>query len=154
MLLEDRGEVALGDVALKGAVAEDDAAFLGVGRGELVTPLHDPQGQWLGIGRLDLRREAGEEHAAADAFHLFARDLLRLDRDAEIEAGLEEDVVDEIVVGAVGLNVVDRFGDRRGDILRGRIPRLDIAGVELEDAEAEVTLKQCRSFGYSLGCLA
>ena len=77
MLLQDGGQVALGHVIGKGAVAEHTG---GVARGSLLlVPGHDAQGQRLGIGHGDAGVQAGHQHAAADAVNGLAGDAFVLD---------------------------------------------------------------------------
>ena len=65
MLLEDGGEVGLGHIVGKGAVAEDHGAF--TRRSQCLVPLDDAEGQRLDFLAGDLRGEADEEGARADA---------------------------------------------------------------------------------------
>ena len=63
--MEDGGEVGLGYIVGKGAIAEDHLCF--ARRGQLLVPLHDTERQWLHLGGGDLRGEANEESARAES---------------------------------------------------------------------------------------
>ena len=108
------------------------------GRGEFLVPLDDALRQRLHLAALDLLGEAGDQDAAADGVHVLAGDRARLDGHAEVEAELEQQLVEDVRLGAVGLQVLDGVEQRLVEVVAVRLPRADVAGVELEDAEAEV----------------
>ena len=61
-----------------------------------------------------------------------------LDGHGQVEAELEEQLEEDVLLGAVGLQVLDVIFQRLLEVVAVRFPRPDVAGVELEDAEAEV----------------
>ena len=62
-----------------------------------------------------------------------------LDGHAEVEAELEQQLEEDVRLGAVGLQVLDGSSSSVcARFVAVRLPRPDVAGVELEDAEAEV----------------
>ena len=61
-----------------------------------------------------------------------------LDGHAEVEAELEQQLVEHVRLGAVGLQVLHGVEQRLVEVVAVRLPRADVAGVELEDAEAEI----------------
>src|SRR5690606_13084395 len=61
-----------------------------------------------------------------------------LDGDAEVEAELEEQLVQHIGLGAIGLDVLHGVEERLAKVIAVRLPCTDVAGIELEDTEAEV----------------
>ena len=90
------------------------------------------------LRRGDLSGEADEQHAAADAVHGLAGDRLLLDGHAEVEAELEQQLEEDVLLGAVGLRGVRRWSSSvSAEFVAVRLPCPDVAGVELEDAKAE-----------------
>ena len=140
MLLEDGGDVGLGHVVGEGAVAEDHGAL--ARWGQRLVPVHDAEGQRLDFLSGDLRGEADEQRAGADAVDGLASEGLLLDGHGQVEAELEEQLEEDIRLGAVGLEVLDRFFERLREVLAVRFPRPNVTGGQLEDAEAEVAGKQ------------
>ena len=69
---------------------------------------------------------------------VFAGDGLLLDRNGQVEAELEQQLEEDVLLGAVGLQVLDGLFKRLRKIVAVRFPGPDVAGGELEDAEAEV----------------
>jgi hypothetical protein len=69
-------------------------------------------------------------------------DLLLFNGHAEVEAELEEQLEEDVLLGAVGLEVLDGGFKGFGELVAVRLPRLDVAAGELEDAEAEVAREQ------------
>ena len=82
--------------------------------------------------------EADEKRARADAVDGLAGDGLLLDGHGEVEAEFEQQLEEDVRLGAVGLEVLDGGFERFGKVLAVRLPRPDVAGGQLEDAEAEV----------------
>ncbi len=82
--------------------------------------------------------EAGDQRAAADGAHGLARDGPGLDGHAEIVSELEQKLVKDIFLTSVRFDVVDAVEQRTFEIVAVRLPRADVGGIELEDAEAEV----------------
>ena len=145
VLLEDGGEVGLGHVVGEGAVAEDDGGFSG--GLQCLVPRHEAEGQRLHVGLRDGGREADEQRAAADGVDVMrllrgSATCFRLDGHAEVEAELEEQLEEDVLLGAVGLEVLDGGFEGLGEVVAVRLPRPDVAAGELEDAEAEVAREQ------------
>ena len=93
------------------------------GRGQCLVPLHDTLRQRLHLARGDLLGEAGEQHAAADRCGLsLPAIVLLLDRHAEVEAELEQQLEEDVRLGAVGLQVLDGIVERLGRDRRGPAP--------------------------------
>ena len=67
MLLQNGGEVGLGHVVRKGAVAEHAGCV--AGRDEFFVPSHDALRQGFHLVAADCRREAGHQHTAANRMH-------------------------------------------------------------------------------------
>ena len=59
----------------------------------------------------------------------------------QVEAELEQQLEEDVLLGAVGLEVLDGVFERFGEVLAVRLPRPNVAGGKLEDAEAEVARK-------------
>ena len=75
-------------------------------------PLDHAQGQWLNFFAGDLRGKTDKKGAGADAVNGLAGDRLLFDGDAEIEAELKEQFVEDVLLGAVGLEVLHRIEQR------------------------------------------
>lgn len=145
MLLEDGGEVGLGHVVGKGTVPEDDGGFSG--GFQCLVPGHEAEGQRLHVALRDGGREADERRAAADGVDFLrllhsSFDLLPFNRRAEVEAELEEQLEEDVLLGAVGLEVFNGGFEGFDDVLAVRLPRPNVAAGKLEDAEAEVAREQ------------
>src|SRR5690606_15944500 len=70
--------------------------------------------------------------------HFLVGERARLDGDAEVEAELEQQLVQHIGLGAIGLDVLHGVEERLVKVVAVGLPRADVAGIELEDAKAEV----------------
>src|ERR1035437_3431227 len=75
VLLEDRGQVRLGHIVEKRAVAEDNHAF--ASRRKIPTPLNNPERQGLDVLASDRFRKADQQRSRADAMDRLPRDRLR-----------------------------------------------------------------------------
>ena len=72
-----------------------------------------------------------------------AASLLRLDCDIELQAGLEDQLVEQVIVLGVGAHIVDEVQQLLLELrypIDLRVPDLEIALVELEDLEAGIEL--------------
>ena len=101
-------------------------------------PLSNSESQRLDLLPGDLLVEAGDQRPGADGAHGLARDGPGLDRHAEIVSELEQQLVKNIFLTSVRFDVVDAVEQRTFEIVAVRLPRADVGGIELEDAEAEV----------------
>ena len=70
-------------------------------------------------------------------------DLPRFNGHAEVEAELEQQLEEDVLLRAVGLEVLDGGFEGFGELLAVRLPRPDVAAGELEDTEAEVARRTC-----------
>ena len=97
MLLQNGGDVGLGNIIFEGTVAEDHR---GVARGfELLMPLGNTEGQWLDVSPSDLLVKAGDQRTGSDGAHGLANDGPGLDRYAKVEAQLEQQLAADVVLG-------------------------------------------------------
>ena len=71
-------------------------------------------------------------------------------RHAEVEAELEEQLEEDVLLRAVGLEVNNGGFESLGKLLAVRPPRPDVAAGQLEDAEAEVACEQRLLFPHLL----
>ena len=140
MLFQDAGEVGFGYVVGEGAVAEDDGGFPGGGQG--FVPVHHAQSERLHFFPGDGRGEADEQCACADAVYGLACDLTLLHRHCQVEAQFQEQLEEDVCLGAVGFEVVDGVFQRFSEIGPVRFPCADVAAGQLEDAETEVARKE------------
>jgi hypothetical protein len=62
--------------------------------------------------------------------------------DTEIKAQLEQQLKENVLLGAVGLEVLYGGFKGFGDLVAVWVPLQDVCGVQLEDAEAEVAREQ------------
>jgi hypothetical protein len=69
-------------------------------------------------------------------------DLPGFDRHTEVEAELEEQFEEDVLLGAVGFEVLDGIQKGVGEVRAVWLPRPDVAAGQLEDAEAEVAREQ------------
>ena len=87
VLFQNSGHIGFGDVAGKGAVAEDDLSV--AGGGKFFVPGDNALRQCLHILTVDGRVEAGEQGAITDAVDGFVRDCFFFDGDGKVYATLE-----------------------------------------------------------------
>ena len=62
----------------------------------------------------------------------------RLNGRAEIEAELQQQFVEEVLLSPAGFDVIDYGEEFSLKVIGSRVPRTDARCVELEDAEAEI----------------
>lgn len=148
MLLQNGGEVGLGDIVFKGAVAEHAGRVTG-GR-QFLVPVDNALGQRLHLLAGNLLGKTGHQDAATHGMHLTARDGALLDGYAQVEAELEQQFVEHIGLAAAFEQVILMIEQRSFQVVWLRIPRTDIGVVKLEDAEAGIAGKQ-RVVGFDLG---
>jgi len=122
VLLEDFAEVGLGDVVDEGAVPEDEGAVSG--GVEFLQPGEDALGERLGIGAGDGFVQTGDEHAGSDAVDGLAGDLAQLHGHAEIEAELEQEFEEDVLLGALALEVIHGGFEALGEVFVVRISLL------------------------------
>ena len=68
--------------------------------------------------------------------------LPRFDRHVEVKTELEEQFEEDVLLGAVGLEMLNGGFKGFGELVAVWVPRPDVAAGELEDAEAEVAREQ------------
>jgi hypothetical protein len=68
--------------------------------------------------------------------------LSGLNRHAEIKAQLEQQLKEDVLFGAVSLEVFDGGFKGFGDLVAVWVPFQDVCRVQLEDAETKVTREQ------------
>ena len=88
MLLQNGGEVGLGDIVFKGAVAEHAGRVSG--RRQFLVPVDNALGQRLHLLAGNLLGKAGHQDAAPHGMHLSAHDGALLDGHAQVKAKLEQ----------------------------------------------------------------
>ena len=88
-----------------------------------------------------MRSEANYKRARADAMNGFACDTFHFDRGGEVKAEFQKQLVENILLAAVGFQMLNGLLQCLGQIVAVRLPSLDIAGVELENAKAIVSCK-------------
>ena len=112
MLLENGGEVGLGHVIGKRAVAEYNARL--ARRGQLLVPFGDAERHRLYVSGSYIRGETDDQRSRADAMYRFSGDCLLLDRNGEVESELEQQFEEDVLLCAVGLQVLDGLFERLG----------------------------------------
>ena len=75
------------------------------------------------------------------------------DGHAEVESELEQEFKEDVLLGAVYFQVPGVRLQAGGEVGAVRVPRLDVAAIQLEDAEAEVAGGQ-RVLLSNLPCLS
>ena len=60
------------------------------------------------------------------------------DGHGKIEAELEQELKEDVLLGAVNFQILRMRFKAGGEVGADRVPRLDVAAIQLEDAEAEV----------------
>ena len=86
--------------------------------------------------------KADDQRAAADGMDGLACDGLRLDRHAEIEPELEQQLIEHILLAAALHEVLGVFQQAVFKIGRVRLPGADVRRSELEDPKAEIVLRK------------
>ena len=129
-------QFVLADVVSEGAVAEDDGCF--ARRRQLGVPRRHSVGEGFDVVPGNLVVEASDQRTGADGTDQLARDGARLDGHAEIKPELQQQLVEDVLLTAVGLDVFDVGQQRPFQVVTVRFPGADVGGVELEDAKAEV----------------
>ena len=116
VLVEDGRQVGLGHVIGERAVAKDHDTLASWGL--LFVPRDYAKSQGLGLPLRDGAGEADEENATADAVDGLVGNGALNDRHAEVEAELEEQLEEDILLRAVGLEVNNRgFEGVGGELL-------------------------------------
>jgi hypothetical protein len=139
-LFEDRGEVGFSHIVGEGAVAEDNG---GLSSGGLfLVPRHQPGGQGLHIGLRDGFGEACKQGARSDAVDCMACDFPGFDGHAEFEAELEQQLEENVLLGAVGLEMIHGGFEALGEVLAVRVPLADVCGIQLENTEADIAREE------------
>src|SRR5690606_24304548 len=98
--------------------------------------------------------KAGDQDAAANAMHGLVGKIPLLNRHAEIETKLEQQLVKDVCLAAVALQMHLVVEKRLLEVVPVRLPRMDVAGVELEDAKAGVAGKHRGRFPDPQCCRA
>ena len=91
-------------------------------RGQFLVPCDDAQRQRLHFGGGDLLGQADEQGARADAVDCLAGNALLFDGHGEVETELEEQLEEDVRLGAVGLQVLGVLLQCRGKVFAVRFP--------------------------------
>jgi hypothetical protein len=86
--------------------------------------------------------EADDHRTSSNAVNSLARDRLAFGGHGKVKAELEEQLVENVLLGTICLEMFDRFFECLREVFTVRLPRPDVAAGQLEDAEAEVARKQ------------
>ena len=130
MLFQDGRKVRFGNVIREGAVTEDHGAV--AGGLDLGMLLGNAKGQRLHFLSGDLFVEAGEQRASADGVDGLARDVPGVDGHAEIEAELEQQFTENVLLTSVSLDVIDAVEQRLVQIFAVRLPGADVGRISLK----------------------
>ena len=134
-LLEDLQGVGFADV-IETSVAEDHLHRndRGVFVAEFDDLFRDCRGNCL--------VQADRQCAHAHDVNRICAELFFLDRESQGEIAFQQDFIQQIIGRTVGKHVVDRFVEIVFQRFGVRVPRQQIAGIELEDLES--IFKSCR----------
>ena len=105
VLLENGGEVGLGDVVGKSAVTQNNSGFACWGLG--LMPLRNSECEAFDFFGGDAFGKAHHQRARTDTVNVMAGDGLRFSRHGEIQTKLEKQFKEYVLFGAVGLQMLD-----------------------------------------------
>ena len=109
--------------------------------------------QRFGVFARDALIKAGDQRSATHRVYGHVGNGVCLDGHAQIKAQLQQQLIEDVLLGPPGLDVVNGSVQRIFEIVRRRIPGADIGCVQPEDTKAEIALV-VRVFVLDLACSA
>ena len=136
MLVKDRGEIRFRDVIHKRGISKDNGGFTS---GSLFfMPGDDSQRNRFGVFACNRFVETDNQDTAADAVDGFTSDFPLDDRNRQIQPQFQQKFEQDIQLGAVLLEVLRMFFQTGSEVRSVRVPRSDIAAIQLEHTKPKV----------------
>ena len=127
MLLENGGEIRLGDIIGEGAVTKDNSRLAcGV---QFLVPVDHTERQRFDICNSNPFGEAHQKRPSADTLYLLSAEGLLLDGHTQVKPKLQQQFVEDVNLVPVGFDVVDAFEQCLVQVIAVRFPGANVGGV-------------------------